>query len=68
MNGTSAAAPQLARIFAEHWDGTLPGPLPASVPIDPVSSRVPLANRPLVAGDGLLRINPPVGRVWKDRP
>lgn len=66
MNGTSAAAPQVARFFAEHWDGTLPGPVP--VLIDPPSSRVPVADRPLVAGDGLLRMKPPVGRVWKDRP
>ncbi|WP_436296888.1 S8 family serine peptidase [Variovorax sp. LjRoot175] len=66
MNGTSAAAPQLTRFFAETWTGTVSGPVPPL--LFPVSTRVPSADRPLVAGDGLVPLKPPYGRVWKDRP
>lgn len=74
MNGTSAAAPQLTRFFAENWDGGLALPVPVPVPPPPpadvyqVSPRVPPADWQLVAGNGLIRLHPPppFGCVWKN--
>ena len=61
MNGSSAAAPQVAReLAAGRFPPTVPG-------YRPVSNDVPPSDRPTVAGDGLLPSNPPVGRVWKSR-
>ena len=67
MNGTSVAAPQVARFYAaEIAAGRIPGP--AYTGYLPVSTRVPAADQTLVAGAGLMPLKPPVDRVWKDRP
>jgi hypothetical protein len=61
MNGTSVAAPRTARAFAMAWigQGSRPGlPLPGLKP----PNRVPLQDRPLVAGQGLLLTPPRRGR------
>ena len=56
MNGTSVAAPQAARYYAgEFAAGRTPGVAPPAGLV-PVSSDVPVVDRPLVAGDGLMRL------------
>lgn len=62
MSGTSAAAPQAARVLAEAWAGSgkSPGPIPpVGSTVDPPSNKVPSTDRPLVSGYGLRRSSPP---------
>ena len=62
MNGTSAAAPQAARYYAgEFAAGSTPDAVPPAGLL-PVSSEVPAADRPLVAGDGLMDLPGTRGR------
>ena len=65
MRGTSVAAPQAARYYANQA-GKPPPPPGALVP---VSNRVPTADRPWVAGAGLMDLRPPLDRNWgNNRP
>jgi hypothetical protein len=62
MNGSSVAAPQAARYVAEQFAANLTsGPMPPAGLI-PVSSEVPAAGRPFVAGDGLMNLPATRGR------
>ena len=64
MNGTSAAAPQAARYYADQ--AGQPPPIPPASVLVPVSNRVPIADRTWVAGAGLMDVRPPLDRVWGD--
>ncbi|WP_218510023.1 hypothetical protein [Variovorax sp. dw_308] len=60
MSGTSVAAPQAARNFADLG--------PPGVFVQ-VSNRVPVADQPWVAGAGLINVQPPLDRDWgNNRP
>jgi hypothetical protein len=68
MRGTSVAAPQATRYYADQFaSGSVPGPASPGTLV-PVSPRVPPADAVLVAGGGLMLLQPPVDRVWKARP
>jgi hypothetical protein len=67
MNGTSAAAPQATRLYADEWARGNP-PIAYPPGLWPPSSDVPAADRPLVAGNGVKHLQPPLDRLWKDRP
>jgi Subtilase family len=68
MRGTSVAAPQATRYYANEFaKGNAPGPASPGPLLRP-SKKVPSADVLLVAGDGLMLLQPPVDRVWKERP
>ena len=73
MRGTSVAAPQATRYYADQFAaGNVPGQAaPGSlVPVSTkgIPPKVPPADAVLVAGDGLMLLQPPVDRIWKARP
>lgn len=67
MRGTSAAAPQAARYYADQ--AGKPPPIPPPGALEPVSNRVPTADKAWVAGAGLMDLQPPLDRNWgNNRP
>jgi hypothetical protein len=67
MRGTSVAAPQAARYYANQ--AGKPPPIPPPGALVPVSNRVPTADKPWVAGAGLMDLRPPLDRIWgNNRP
>ena len=62
MSGTSVAAPQATRYYVDVLAGVA-GPTVFDLP----GKRVPAGDAWRVDGDGLMRLRPPIGRLWPTR-